>query len=430
MVETHSDYDYNIEYWQQIRTFVRGKKEVQNYLQNVVSGTDAESIQRNKDYKARAKYVNFTSRTQSALVGAVFSKEAEVKLPTTLEYMLLNADGTGKSLEQISKVCVSNIIQVGRHGLLSSYDVVKKIAKLTTYTAENIINWTEDESGNLDSVVLFVKKDVYKHLKLIDGAYTVEIRNEANELLEDVVHPTKADGSKFNHIPFTIVGSEDNSPKVDDAPMWSIVDVSQGHLQNSADYEDMLRILQPTPWANNIDKQYMNDMYPSGFIPFGSGSMIVLPKDSQAGLIQPSENQMISQAMRHKEELLIMLGARLISNSGQAETAEAVRIKYSADSSVILNLVGNVSRAIEQGLEWCAEFMGSNEEQVIYILNRQLFDMKLSPQEISALVLLGDRGFVAKQDIRRNLRNSDVLAQDRTDEMIDGEIEDSGNGLA
>lgn len=429
MIENHPEYDYNLEYWQQIREFVKGRKDVQKYLQNVVFGIDPDSLRRNLEYKGRAKYINFTARTLNALVGAVFSKEAEYKLPTALEYMVYNADGAGKSLEQVSKVCVSNDLQVARIGLFSDYNSTIKLAKLTTYTAENIIDWTEDENGNLDSVVLFVKKDVYKYLTITDGFYAVEIKDEEGKTITPLMNPTKSDGSKFTKIPFTIIGSEDNSPKVDESPLWSIVDISQGHYQNSADYEDMLRILQPTPWANNIDKQYMETMYPSGYIPFGSGAMIVLPKDSQAGLIQPAENQMISEAMKHKEELLVMLGARLIQGGGQAETAEAVRIKYSSENGILLNIVGNVSRAIEQGLEWCAEFMGANPEEVEYELNKQFFDVNVSPQQISAEILLLDRGVKAMSDVRSTLRKAGNIDSDRLDDDIDSEAEVSGGGL-
>ena len=429
MIDNHPDYDDNLKYWKQIRTFVKGLDEVQDYLQNIAFGDTIEDLRTNRDFKESAIYYNFPSNTLKGFLGPVFSKEAEVKLPAKLEYMLLNANAAGRSLEQISKVCVSNVIQVGRHGILSSYDVKRKISKLTTYTAENIIDWGEDESGVLNRVVLLVSKDVYKHLKLIEGVYTVEMRNEADELLEDSIQPTKADGTKFNNIPFTIIGSLDNSPDVDEATLYPIVHVTKGHYQNSAENELMLKKMQVTPWINNIDKQYKDEMYPSGYIPFGTGAMLVLPRDGQAGLLQPSENQMISKAMRDKEDVLVMLGAKIIQVGGQAETAEATRINASGETSVLLNIVGNVSRAIEQGLEWCAQFLGSNEEQVVYILNRQLFDMKLNPQDITAQVLLLDRNLLTKKDVRRNLRNSDVVAQDRTDEEIDAEVESSGAGL-
>lgn len=429
MTKNHAEYDESIDYWEQIRIFLKGKRSTQKYLQDVVHGNTTEDARRNKDYKARAKYINFPARTKNALTGAVFSKEANYELPTALEFMIYNANGAGKSLEHVAKDCVSNVIAVGRHGILAAYDTELGQSKLVTYTAENIIDWEEDENGKLIHVVLRLSDKIFRHLLLENGAYTVEDRDEDGELIKEPVIPTKSDGTTFKEIPFIAIGSVDNSPDVDDSPIWSIVDITQGHYQNSADYEDMLRILQPTPWVNNIDKQYMDEMYPSGFIPFGTGAIVTLPKDGQAGLLQPNENQMISQAMEHKENLLIMLGARLIQNAGQAETAEAVRIKYSSENGILTNLVGNVSRAIEQGLEWCAEFMGANPEDVVYVLNREFFDVNMTPQQISAEILLLDRGVKAMTDVRSTLRQSGNIDSDRTDEDIDAEVEESGGGL-
>ncbi len=430
MIENHPEYDYNLKYWKMIRTFIKGRTEVQEYLHNIVFGNTTEDERTNLDFKESAIYYNFPQNTLKGLTAPVFAKEAQVELPSKLEYMLLNANGAGKSLEQVAKVCMSNVTMVGRHGLFSDLNTLTKLAKLTTYTAENIIDWTEDASGNLDSVVLFVKKDVYKYLTITDGFYAVEVKDEEGNVLTPLMNPTKSDGSKFNYIPFTIIGSLDNSPDVDEPPLYPIVHVTKGHYQNSAENELMLKKMQVTPWINNIDKQYMNDMYPNNYIPFGTGAMLVLPKDGQAGLLQPSENQMITKAMKDKEDVLVMLGAKIIQVGTRAETAEAVRTKASGETSVILDIVGNVSRAIEQRLEDCAAFVGANAGEVVYVLNRQLFDMKLSPQDISAQILLLDRGVLAMQDVRRNLRNSDVVAQDRTDDEIDSEAEESGGGLA
>lgn len=425
MKKNHEDYDKYLPYYIQTRKFVEGLKDVQNYLQNVTSDISAESKKRNEDYKSRAKYVNFPARTRNSLVGAVFRKEAEYELPTKLEYLLTNANGVGKPLEQVAKHTVTNIIEIGRHGLFVDYGTA---AKIVTYTAENIVDWETDETGKLIFVSLKMSKDRYKNLSLVDGVYTVEIVDEFDTVVEPAMTPKKADGKTFNEIPFIMCGSTDNSPDVDDLPLWAIVDVTQGHYQNSADYEDILRYLIPTPYVTVPNKQWMQELLPNGVYTFGDGSIIPLPDGGTAGLLQASPNQMHLEAMKQKEEQLIMLGARLISGGGQAETAEAVRIKYSAENSVLDNLVGNVSAAITQCLKWCGEFMGEKGE-VSYELNRQFWDLKLSAQDISAQILMLDRGVKAMSDVRTTLRKSGEIAMERTDEEIDAEAEDSAGGL-
>jgi len=208
----------------------------------------------------------------------------------------------------------------------------------------------------------------------------------------------------------------------------AIVDISQGHYQNSADYEDILGFLLPTPWMNGVTDTLKRQCILRVFVQFGSGAMIVAPPDGQVGLLQASSNQMHQEAMKHKEDQLIMLGARLISGGGGVETAEAVRIKYSSENSVLDNLANNASEAIEKCLYWCAEFEGVQGD-IIFELNREFWDTKLSPQDISAQILLLDRGVKAMSDVRGTLRKSGEIEQSRTDEEIDGEAEVLGGGL-
>jgi len=422
----HIEYNLYRSYWNQVRTFAKGMRNVQDYLQNVTNKTDPQSAIRNRDYKARAKYTNFTSRTRNALSGAVFRKEPNSEIPSALEFLEDNANGAGLTLNQLAKSLISNLIEIGRHGLFVDYGIS---AKIVSYSAENIRDWETDEAGLLSKVVLITGKKQEKHLVIDnDDFYAVEYYRNDEDKPYEIVTPTKSDGSRFDYIPFIFCGSVNNSPDVDDMPLWAIVDISQGHYQNSADYEDILGFLLPTPWMNGVTDTFKEAMYPEGFVQFGSGAMIVAPPDGQVGLLQASSNQMHQEAMKHKEDQLIMLGARLISGGGGVETAEAVRIKYSSENSVLDNLANNASEAIEKCLYWCAEFEGVQGD-IKYELNREFWDTKLSPQDISAQILLLNNNVKAMSDVRNTLRESGELAQDRKDEDIDGEIEIFGSGL-
>jgi hypothetical protein len=426
----HPDYTKYLRYWKQVRIFIEGLDDTQEYLIGVTRGTDAESNARNCDYKKRAKYTNFPARTRNALVGAVFRKEAELIAPDGIMYMKTDVDGTGKPLEQLAKSTVTNVVEIGRHGLYTDYSDKLKRAKIVTYTAENIVDWSVDEVGILIMVKLFLSKDRYKFLLLEDDVYSVEIRNEKDEVLESF-YPTDFNGGFFDEIPFTIVGSTDNNPDVDDMPLWSIVDVSTGHYQNSADFEDILGFMLPTPWMSGMTKTYIDQVYPNGFISFGTGAMLPLPPGESAGLLQADENQMHDQAMKRKEEQLLMLGARLISSNDKIETATAAKLKFSAENSVLDNLVTNVSDAIKRQLEFAAQFEGITvtDDTIVYKLNREYFDTTLTAQEITASIMLLDRAVIAKADLQDNLRKTGFIAGDRTNEDIDLEAESVAGGL-
>lgn len=426
MKKNHPEYDYHLPYWLQIRTFKRGLNDTQDYLQGVTTATDAQSLIRNRDYKARGIYVNFTGTTVEALVGAVFRKPIQIEVPKGLEFIISNSDGAGKTIEHVTKNTISNLVEVGRHGLFADYGTQ---AKITTYTAENVRDWEADEAGNLTKVVLITGPKTEKHL-IIDssGYYSIEFYKDDEEVPYDIIEPKDFNGKRFKEIPFIFCGSVDNSADVDSMPMWPIVNVSRGHYQDSCDLQDIGRYMVPTPWVTVPKKTWMDDMIPNGY-EFGNGAVIPVPEGGSAGLIQASPNQMHAEMMRDKENQLIMLGARIIDGGSKEQTATEARIKFSAQNSTLDNLVGNAEQAIKKCLEWCAMFEGVTGE-ITFKLNRDYFDTTMTAQEITAEVMLLDRGVKAMADVRGTLRKVGNIDMERTDEIIDGEIEEQAPRLS
>ena len=415
-------YKLFLPYYKQIRVFTRGMQDVQYYLKSITNKTDPDSIIRNRDYKSRAQYTNFSARTRNALSGAVFRKEPIINMPTKLQYLINDSNGAGLSIEQTAKSLISNLIEVGRHGLFVDYG---NSAKIVSYIAENIYDYEVDEIGNLTKVVLITGKTSRKHLVLNDGIYQVEVY--LDDAKTNIIIPTKADGKTLDYIPFVFCGSVNNSPDFDEMPLWSIVDISNGHYQNSADYEDILGFMLPTPWMNGVTDSFKETMYPDGFVQFGSGAMIVAPPDGQVGLLQASANQMHQEAMKHKEEQLVMLGARLIMGGSAQETAEAVKIKFSSENSVLDNLVGNATDAIRQCLEWCSEFMGV-EGDIEYKLNREFWDSKMSEGMVKEYKDSFIQGIVSWETLMQTLINGGVYPT-LTPDDLELEKERLSNGV-
>jgi len=129
--------------------------------------------------------------------------------------------------------------------------------------------------------------------------------------------------------------------------------------------------------------------------------------------------------MKLKEDQLVKVGARIISDGRGAETAEAVRIRFSSENSVLANIVNNVTDGIFQALGFVGEFMGIEVtyDNTVFSLNTEFFDQSLDPQAIMASIALLDRGVIAKQDLRSRLRKSNMIDADRTDEDIEIDVE-------
>jgi len=88
-----------------------------------------------------------------------------------------------------------------------------------------------------------------------------------------------------------------------------------------------------------------------------------------------------------------------------------------------------VSEAYTRAIMWCCTYMGIADKKVAYQVNQEFVELTADPQMITALVgLWQQRGF-AKADLRAYLRKLGLIAPERTDLQIDGELEEQGDGL-
>lgn len=152
----------------------------------------------------------------------------------------------------------------------------------------------------------------------------------------------------------------------------------------------------------------------------------MLGAQGSATMLQAKETQLARELMKDKEQQMLMIGARIVQQGSGAETAEAVRIRYSSDNSVLGTIAGNVSEAVRLSLFDAQRFMVGDvdEDGTVFWLNQEFFDEVMDAQAILAQMQLWQQGIIAKKDLRTNLRQSGVLDSDRTDEDIDADRED------
>ncbi len=130
--------------------------------------------------------------------------------------------------------------------------------------------------------------------------------------------------------------------------------------------------------------------------------------------------------MKEKVVQMIGIGAKFIQDKGRNQTAEAARIGASQQSSGLSTVVVNCSNGILQCLKWIAEFMGDSSENYIFELNQDFYDSALTAQEVTAVMMLSDSGYMAKSDVIRLVKKAGWLDGDRTVEDIEQEVEENG----
>lgn len=457
----HQDYTAALARWRMVRDAVKGQEAIKAgttlYLPKPnPTDTSEANAKRYEQYLERAMFLEVTGRTKNGLVGAIFRKDPSWKLPPDIEYMAEDANGSGQSLSQLGKRAAGEALEVGRIGLLTDYPVTDPVLNradalarnlrplILTYEAESIVNWdygkVEGKTA-LRMVVLREQENVsddrfkpdyetrYRLLELDEnGNYYQQLFDEKDQPVTEPIYPKRGDGQFWRSLPFQLVGAEDNQEEIDDAPLYGLAVVNIGHYRNSADYEEGVFMHgQGTLFIDvgNMTQDDFTKANPNGIL-VGSRAGHVLGQGGKAQLLQMLANSAAKEAMDAKEQQMIAIGARLITAQGSNQTAEEARINASGESSVLSNLTGNVSEAIEASLEYAAIFAGANPEEVEFRMNQEFFEGKYDPQEAMARMQELDRGLVARSDYRHWLRKNGAIAAHRTDEMIDEEVGGSG----
>ena len=456
----HPDYSKYLPIWTQTRDAVRGsvaiKEKKHQYLPvpDNSSGDERKGTEtiRYRQYMKRALFTNFTGRTKNALVGAAFRKDPIIELPEELSYLISDATGDGLSLTQLAKDELSNLMETGRSVLLVDYpqtdenvtvEDVRRMnlrASIIPYTAEQVINWKSDVVGGyrmLTSVVIAEEylepldefdhssKIQYRVLRLREDGYTQQIYRE-DEPFTNEFYPKRADGTNWPEIPIMFIGSKNNDSTIDDAPLADIAEVNLAHFRNSADYEESCFLVgQPTLFiTHSLSAEQFKQFNPQG-IKLGSRAGHVLGEQGSATLLQANENQLVMRAMEAKEHQMIAIGARIIqdrTSRSDRETAEAARIRFASENSVLGDVVGNLSEAITKCIGWIGEFMGVDADETRFIINREFYDRDVDPQMIMSMVTLLDRDIIAEQDIFDRLKTGGLVNPERSLEDVKDEM--------
>lgn len=439
-VETlHKGYTDASKRWKRTRDATEGQQKVKEarteYLP-IYPGWDAKKYDW---YLSVAYYINITGRTKRGLMGAVFRKPAVVEIPSSLEYLEVNANGAGQGLTQVAKTVTGDVIEVGRYGILSDYPQAEEglsaaqvnerdlKAYMSGYKAEDIINWSTNVINGREQLSLVVLREIvevktdefssddttrYRVLILNDGLYEQRVYGEGGNI-ENTYKPRKSDNSRWTEIPFTFIGSENNTPSIDMSPLFDIANINLVQYRNIADNEMAGTVFSQSMLhvdTGDMSAKDWESLNPNGVF-FGSSSAIVTSGSGSAQIVQASPNDKASQLVKDKSDEMVSVGARLIDKSSANQTAEAARISASSEMSVLDNVVDNVSNGIKKAIMFCAEFMGDTDD-ITYELNKEFFDSKMTSQEIMAVIQLADRGDLTPDEVesilaRQGLKSSD-----------------------
>ena len=407
--------------------------------------------ERYKVYKDRSYFLGATKQAEKSTIGMIFRQPPNIGdgLPLYIDSIKENINGAGQSIEQVAKFGASEQEEAGRICFLADYPPIDTNLTRTeqagarpyliSYSFESVINWKSEVIDGADKLVLVVicesvdsaDNDEYSHdkvkqyrvLRLRDGIYTQELQDEAGDVITEEFAPLMAGGLPFNYIPFYIAGTENNLPSVDAPLLSDLAIINVAHYQTTADHRENLHIHGQLTLgvSTELDASEFKSANPNG-IQVGARSGFYLGKGGSFQTATAPESSSLRVALQDLEAQMISVGAKLITKSGQAETAEAARIKASGEVSALDTMVNNLSDAIESVLEDMLLFAGE-ADTVTYRLNTSFYEDALTSDITTAITGLETAAIIAKRDARHMIRKGKIEFEDgRTDDDIDQDI--------
>ena len=413
---------------------------------------EKEDSSRYQTYVQKAVFDNITGRTLAGFSGSIFRKQPENFLPTELEYLLENANGEGLGLPELEQFSCEETMTTGTIGFLVDYpmvdlqidaeteQIINPQAHLKPYIFESILNYkTSIINGKtvLSQVVLHEKRekqitefefdyeDIYRVLRLDEnGYYNQQVYDDAQTPITEPIYPRKVGQEFFDYIPFVFIGASNNLFKFDKPMLYDIAVLNIAHFVNSADYEENLFMHGQLTIgiSTSLDSQAYKEANPDG-LKWGARSATFLGENGNFVTASVPENSGLEKAMQRKEERMVALGAKLITQNADNETAEAARIRNSSETSNLTTIVNNNTAGFTKLLTYCTDFMGGNPAAIDIQINKEFYPETITAQEAAVMMQLVDRGTISETDMRSKLRKVNWLDSDRTDEDIEEDAE-------
>lgn len=369
-----SEYSHFAPLWQRVRDVVAGEDQVKTkartYLPSVLKG---ETEYRN--YLSRSVFINYTGKILNLSLGQLFRN-----LPTVAnlpDYIAADIDLRGTNLPNWSRFIARELMITNRVGLWVDYSDTTGRPYISTYKAEEIINWhyanTSDGIADLQYVILsgfdnIVEDYEIKQVKTYtvvylndEGQFTVDrykenhaARNkEKLELISSVV--PVCDGQPLDFIPFAILDLTGQPDSIHNAPLLDVANLNLAHYRDSADHQTRLHLFAlPTVVTKGYNPQDKQAFPLCGVADVG--------QNGDAKLLELSAANPLAEELKRKEEAIAQIGSSFMSGSGRyVASAQTASINQEADFCTLSDISNSLSEQISKVLNVLAIWLTDQE---------------------------------------------------------------------
>jgi hypothetical protein len=231
-------------------------------------------------------------------------------------------------------------------------------------------------------------------------------------------------------IPFIFHGPRHSQPAIAKLPLADIIALNLDHFRLDADYKHGLHFTAlPTAWVAGFDTK--------NTLSIGSRTAWVAEnKDAHAGFLEFTGQGLTTfeRAMDRDERLMAVLGTRMLESQKRAyESAEAIELRQTAETSALGAIAISVGQSLTQVLQWVYWWNSTEElpssigtDRVLVELNQDFNPKGLAGDELVAVVTAWQAGAISRETMMDVLRRGEVLPPGRSNEeerrLAKGEI--------
>ena len=368
---------------------------------------------------ARSVCPPYLVRIERMLAGMLTRKPVRLNdTGDTIREQLFDVDLQGNDLNTWCYETARKMIRYGHVGVLVDAPQNGGRPYWIAYSPRDILGWrTELEDGaqkltqlRLREVVTepdgdYGEKAVEQVRVLTPGAYELHRKDDENGDFK--LHDEGT--TTLDRIPFSVAYSDRIGYLESRPPLQDIAELNLKTYQVQSDLDNQLHI-SAVPMLAFYG-------FPSSAeeVSAGPGEAIAFPAEGRAEYIEPGgrsfdyQFQRLDQLASQINELGL---AAVLGQKLSAETAEAKRIDRSQGDSTMMVIAQNMQDAIDNCLQFHAEFLSTPEQAGSCYVNRDFLGSRLEPQDVLALLQVYTAGTITQETFLTRLSEGEVLGDD------------------
>jgi len=374
----------------------------------------------------------YYQRLERMLAGMLTRKPVRLDDVTdTIREQLFDVDMQGNDLNSWTYEAARKMIRYGHIGILVDAPANGGRPYWNCYTPREILGFrVEAIEGQSRLTQLRLQESIV--IPSEDSEYGEEQVEQIRVLRpgEYEIHRRGKDGdfqiveegaTTIQEIPFAVAYSNRYNILESRPPLEDIAELNLKAYQVQSDLDNQLHI-SAVPMLAFFG-------FPSSAeeVSAGPGEALAFPAEGRAEYIEPGGSSFDYQFRRlesiasqiNELGLSAVLGQKL-----SAETAESKRIDRSQGDSAMMVIAQNMQDAIDNCLQFHAQFLGESQAGSC-LINRDFLGIRLEPQEIQSLLQLYTAGTITQETLLQQLADGEVLGDDFD---VEEEIEATQNG--